>query len=111
MVPYKFTVELPSLAKGTKVQIYGLGEFPNGETTMVSDEEAEVFRALNATITTDDSGVNHSQLAPKLTEVEFQEGITVEEVSPPKQEAPKTPAAEKTPAAAQAPTTEEGGDS
>lgn len=103
-MPYKFTVELPSLAKGTKVQIYGLGEFPNGETTMVSDEEAEIFRALNATIATDDDG-NHRQPAPKLTEVEFQEGITVEEVSAPKQEAPKAPAAEKTPA------TEKGDDS
>jgi hypothetical protein len=56
---YSFTINRPGTAPGTELQIHGLGLVKNGQTTFVSNEDAERFRAMNATLETeiDDDGV------------------------------------------------------
>lgn len=41
------TLAFPNIPKGADVEVFGLGVFPNGETTEVTEEQAAVFKALN----------------------------------------------------------------
>jgi hypothetical protein len=47
MAGYKLTVDMPNLNKGEVVNISGLGDFKNGSTTEVSEEQANQFRAFH----------------------------------------------------------------
>lgn len=44
---YKISFDFPNLAKGTELEIGGLGRFKNGGTYEVSDEDAQNFRVHN----------------------------------------------------------------
>jgi hypothetical protein len=47
---YKVTVNDPAVPKGAEVEVPGLGVFPNGSTTQVSEQEAEAYRDNNAVL-------------------------------------------------------------
>jgi hypothetical protein len=55
---YKVDVNLPNVAKGTPVEIDGLGVFVNGSETEVTNADATAFRAKHSHIQTetDDQG-------------------------------------------------------
>ena len=47
---YKITINKPTLAPGTELQINGLGIVKNGETFFVDEEQAQTFRVMNLTV-------------------------------------------------------------
>lgn len=55
---YIVEVDMPNLAKGSTVEIDGLGLFPNGEARPVSADEAAAYRArhVRQETTTDEEG-------------------------------------------------------
>ena len=50
---YILKIEMPNLAKGTAVQIDGLGIFKNGEESFISKEQAEEFRTRHVQLHTE----------------------------------------------------------
>jgi len=44
---YKLKLELPTSDRGTEVAVYGLGLVANGVPLYISNEEADLFEALN----------------------------------------------------------------
>lgn len=51
---YKVTVDHPTAGE-TKLYIHGLGEFMNGTTTEVDDEQVERFRSTNSVVNLSDA--------------------------------------------------------
>lgn len=49
MKGYEVTVDLPNLPKGADVQVHGLGLLQNGDTTFVTEDQANHWRAMNST--------------------------------------------------------------
>jgi hypothetical protein len=79
-LPYIVKVDHPE-AGDQDVYIHGLGTFHNGTETEVSDEQAEAYRALNATQKQSDFDENggfsvESVLAAPIDELEMR-GITI----------------------------------
>jgi hypothetical protein len=65
-MPYTIKLSLPNLPAGEGVAIVGINDaLPNGKTSTISDEEAELFQKLNVH-TNPDTGELIS--GPKLTE-------------------------------------------
>jgi hypothetical protein len=54
-VAFSVEVNLPNRPKGDGIEILGLGVFPNGETTEISDEQMEYFRVINTRLVDVDS--------------------------------------------------------
>lgn len=75
---YKITINYPNMAKGQEVSIPGLNTYKNGSTNVVSDEEADAFRAYQR-----DSGMPDKTL---LQSFQGQEYVEVETYTPPKSE-------------------------
>ena len=63
---YKLKVDVEGLPKGTPVQIAGLGEFENGSTYTVSEDEHDAFRRY------------HGRVVPALGEEQEIVGTEVE---------------------------------
>ncbi len=81
-MPYKMTVNIESSVPGEVFQIAGLGEFENGETYLISDEENEAFRTYHSKqVTRTDKKGNMSVktiLGPSLDKTsETMHGISV----------------------------------
>jgi hypothetical protein len=91
-MPYTVQVDHPE-AGDQDIYIHGLGTFRNGTETEVSDEQAELYRVLNATQNqehTEDGGlIVESVLAPPIDELDIR-GVTITEVRdrPPRAKAP-----------------------
>lgn len=51
-MPFEVKFEDESIPKGQAVVVDGLGEFENGKTRLVSDEENETFMARNQVVST-----------------------------------------------------------
>lgn len=81
---YKITFDLPNLSKGQGVAITGLGEFENGSSYEITDEQHATYRQVTSRQVdeTDDKGNPTgrvlTELGPTLLQTSFQEGVTVE---------------------------------
>jgi|ERR1700746_263484 len=78
-MPYTVQVDHPE-AGDSDLYIHGLGTFRNGTSTTVDDEQAELYRALNATQNqehTPEGGlIVESVLAPPIDELDIR-GVTI----------------------------------
>lgn len=99
-MPYKLTVNLPSVPEGRDVYIAGLGTFPNGGTYDISDEQDLAYQnahtrdeghfdfdhvAERAEPGTGGSGAYVHKLVPGpsiVEAVQSMRGVTLEEVKP-----------------------------
>lgn len=91
-MPYKLKVDMPSLSEGDRVAIVGLGEFEQGVSTDITDEQALAYREYHATLEPDGArGENGIQpykrvLGPSLEDAyRSVAGVTVTVVAKPKQ--------------------------
>lgn len=66
-------VNLPNLPEGTPVQVYGLGEFKNGDTYGVDDELVHLYR-LNHCLRDTNRDIVKGQKDPMVL-ISHQEGI------------------------------------
>lgn len=91
---YKVTVNMPNLAKGAEVFIDGLGTFKNGESAVVSNEQANLFRNAHGRVNDD----GQYEQGPTLGQA-FGEGtgVTVERVSDKEESAQAEPPPEPSP--------------
>jgi hypothetical protein len=88
-MPYKITFDLPNLSKGQGVAINGLGEFKNGRTYTITDDQHDQFRAFNVVqVDDEETGQVVNKPGPTLLKALFQEGITVEKVTEEKASGP-----------------------
>lgn len=77
-MPFNVTVKQDNLPKGAPVYIEGLGTFKNGTTTVVSDEQAELFQHTQAAIVDGERPGDYTkELGPKITDLNIY-GVTVE---------------------------------
>lgn len=69
---YSIAIDLPNLPEGGTLIIDGLGEFTNGTTTDVSEEDALSYQSRNAEIESDydDEGKLHTSLKAGKTLLE-----------------------------------------
>lgn len=72
---YVLTMDQDNLPKGALVEVPGLGQFENGTTTDLTDEQVQTFRVTQGTF--DDDGVYHHASTP-LQEMKHALGVTVE---------------------------------
>jgi copper oxidase (laccase) domain-containing protein len=89
---FKLKVDIPNAGDEGSIAIAGIGELQNGKTYEISDEAAERFRAMHATVEDAYDGEGNlvgRQLVdgPSLAEALFH-GVTIEEM---KATPPKTP--------------------
>jgi hypothetical protein len=73
---YQISIDYPNMPKGQEVSIPGLGTYKNGSTTVVSNEEANAFRAYQV-----DVGMPDQTLLQSFVGSEY---VTVETYTPPK---------------------------
>jgi phage-related protein len=79
---YKITFDLPNLSKGQGVAVNGLGEFKNGRSYTITDEQHDQYRAFNSVqIDGEEPGQVITKPGPTLLQSKFQDGITVEKVN------------------------------
>jgi hypothetical protein len=86
-LPYKITFDLPNSSKGQGVAVNGLGEFQNGKSYDISDEQHDQYRAFNS-VQVDEldakdkpTGQVVTRIGPTLLQSKFPEGITVEKTT------------------------------
>lgn len=73
---YQITIDIPGTPKGKEFSIPGLGTYKNGSTNVVTDEEADMFRAYQT-----DSGMPDRTLLQAFQKDEY---VTVETYTPQK---------------------------
>jgi hypothetical protein len=87
---YKITFNLPNLPKGQGVAINGLGEFKNGSSYTIDNDQHDQFRAFNSVqVDDEETGQVVTELGPTLLQANFQEGITVEAAKGAKNDQPE----------------------
>lgn len=82
LVVYKLTVDVPGSPEGEVFQIPGLGEFENGASYEISNEEAANYQLYHSTMVLDKKGNFISKLGPTLkSAAKSMHGVTVTSVS------------------------------
>src|SRR3954447_7334283 len=88
---------MPNLSKGQSVGITGLGEFENGQTYVISEEDHAVWQAANAVLEDelDDKGLPTGHVVPRspgtlLTAFKDVDGIQVSKASGKTKDEPKS---------------------
>jgi hypothetical protein len=87
-VTYELKVDMPNLSKGQSVGITGLGEFENGKTYVISDEDHDRWQQANAILEDelDDNDLPTGRVVPRspgtlLTALKNVEGLEIKKVS------------------------------